>query len=137
MMQVMPVVAVTVTEHARPGNIADVLRDPAQNLKIGQEYLAYLGRRDMAGDDLLRVLASYNSGPAAVQHWARAADDDPLLFLETIPPSETRHFVQQTLTNLWLYAARFSLPAPSLDALASGVWPRFAPELRLPGATLH
>lgn len=138
MMQLMPVVAVTVAEHAHPANIGTVLQDPAQNLKIGQEYLAYLSRHDMAGDDLLRVLASYNSGPAAVQRWANAADHDPLLFLETIPPAETRRFVHQTLTNLWFYAARFSLPSPSLDALASGNWPRFAPEVVLPpNTTLH
>jgi soluble lytic murein transglycosylase len=138
MMQLMPVVAATVSQHTKPENVQTVLQDPAQNLKIGQQYLAYLSRHDMAGDDLLRVLASYNSGPAAVQKWANAADNDPLLFLETIPPNETRHFVHQTLTNLWFYAARFNLPSPSLDSLASGEWPRFAPEFRLPhNATLH
>ncbi len=138
MMQLMPVVAATVSQHTKPENVETVLQDPAQNLKIGQQYLAYLSRHDMAGDDLLRVLASYNSGPAAVQKWANAADNDPLLFLETIPLNETRHFVHQTLTNIWFYAARFSLPSPSLDALASGNWPRFAPEFRLPhNATMH
>jgi soluble lytic murein transglycosylase len=91
----------------------------------------------MAGDDLLRVLASYNSGPAAMQKWANAADNDPLLFLETIPLTETRHFVHQTLTNLWFYAARFSLPSPSLDALAAGTWPRFTPELLSQNSTRH
>ncbi len=136
MMQLMPVVAATVADHAKAANIESVLQDPGQNLRIGQQYLAYLSRHDMAGDDLLRVLASYNSGPAAVQRWAHAADNDPLLFLETIPPTETRRFVHQTLTNLWFYAARFSLPSPSLDALASGNWPRFAPELRLPPNTM-
>jgi hypothetical protein len=138
LMQLMPVTAVAVATHAKAFNIVDVLRDPAQNLKLGQEYLAYLSRRDMAGDDLLRVLASYNSGPAAVQGWAHAADNDPLLFLETIPRDETRHFVQRTLTNLWFYAAQFGLPAPSLDALAYGRWPSFSVERRAPAnATLH
>ncbi len=138
MMQLMPVVAVTVSDHTPVSKIETVLQDPAQNLKIGQQYLTYLSRRDMAGDDLLRVLASYNSGPAAVQKWANAADNDPLLFIETIPLTETRHFVHQTLTNLWFYAARFNVPSPSLDALASGIWPRFAPELLVPqNVTLH
>jgi soluble lytic murein transglycosylase len=137
MMQLMPVVAATVSAHTRASNIENVLKDPAQNLKIGQQYLAYLSRSDMAGDDLLRVLASYNSGPAAMQKWANAADNDPLLFLETIPLTETRHFVHQTLTNLWFYAARFSLPSPSLDALAAGTWPRFTPELLSQNSTRH
>lgn len=135
LMQLMPVAASAISGHRGAANL---LQDPAQNLKIGQDYLTYLSRADLAGDDLLRVLASYNSGPGAVQKWAKAADDDPLLFLETIPSDETRHFVQQTLTNLWFYAARFSLPSPSLDALVAGTWPRFSPEIRTPlHATLH
>ena len=110
----------------------DALHDSGQNLRLGQAYLAYLAQPGLAGDDLLRVLASYNAGPNAVQRWTgqlQAADADPLMFIETIPADETRHFVQRTLTNLWGYAARFRLPAPSLEALASGVWPGFTPEL--------
>ncbi len=134
LMQLMPVTAATISGKGAAEDMEGVLQDPGQNLRLGQQYLAYLSRVDMAGDDLLRVLASYNSGPGAVQRWAKAADDDPLLFLETIPKDETRHFVQQALTNLWFYAAHFGLPTPSLDALASGTWPKFAPELR---ATVH
>jgi soluble lytic murein transglycosylase-like protein len=103
------------------------LRNAGENLRLGQAYLAYLARAEVAGDDLLRVLASYNAGPGAVQRWA-AGDADPLLFLETIPTDETRHFVQRTLTNLWGYAARFAEAAPSLDAMAAGAWPHFAGE---------
>ena len=122
LMQLMPVAAGAV------GHNGASLRDPSMNLKLGQDYLAYLSSAALAGDDLLRVLASYNSGPGAVQKWAHAAGDDPLLFLETIPADETRHFVQRILTNMWGYAARFSLPQPSLDAMAAGAWPHFSPE---------
>jgi len=83
------------------------------------------------------VLASYNSGPGAVQRWDNADTDDPLMFIETIPCAETRRFVQHTLINLWLYAARFHAAVPSLDALAAGQWPRFAPEIRTPAPTVH
>ena len=122
LMQLMPVAAGAV------GHDGASLRDPSMNLKLGQDYLAYLSNASLAGDDLLRVLASYNSGPGAVQKWVHAAGDDPLLFLETIPTDETRHFVQRILTNMWGYAARFSLPQPSLDAMAAGAWPHFGPE---------
>ncbi len=103
-------------------------RDPAQNLKLGQQYLHYLSRPDIAGDDLLRVLASYNAGPNALSRWKFAQTDDPLLFLETIPTDETRRFVSRTLIASWSYAARFGAPAPSLDALAADGWPRFSEE---------
>ncbi len=124
LMQLMPGVVETVGQNAG----AQPLTDPGQNLKLGQAYLAYLSRPDLAGDDLLRVLASYNAGPTAVQRWAHMAGDDPLLFLEAIPVDETRHFLERTLSNLWGYAARFRVAAPSLDALAYGDWPRFSPE---------
>jgi soluble lytic murein transglycosylase-like protein len=108
---------------------ADALRDPAQNLRLGQQYLTYLSHPAIAGDDLLRVLASYNAGPTALARWARAEMDDPLMFLETIPTEETRRFVSRTLVAAWSFAARFGAPTPSLDALAAGGWPRFSDEL--------
>jgi soluble lytic murein transglycosylase-like protein len=108
---------------------ADLLHDPGTNLKMGQQYLSYLARPEIAGDDLLRVLASYNSGPSALAHWKWADMDDPLMFLETIPADETRRFVLRTLTAMWRYAARFGVSSPSLDAMASGDWPRFSAEL--------
>jgi soluble lytic murein transglycosylase-like protein len=124
LMQLMPVATGAL---GRPVS-AQTLRDPGQNLRLGQAYLAYLSQPAIAGNDLLRVLASYNAGPGAVQRWG-AAEADPVLFLETIPTDETRHFVQRALTNLWGYAARFATPAPSLDAMAQGIWPEFATEL--------
>jgi hypothetical protein len=54
-------------------------------------------------------------------------EDDPLLFIEAIPNDETRAFVQHVLTYTWIYAARLRLPAPSLDELAAGDFPRFTP----------
>lgn len=126
LMQLMPVAASALGHAAATPRM---LRDPAMNLKLGQDYLAYLSGGALAGDDLLRVLASYNSGPGAVQKWAKAAGGDPLLYLETIPSDETRHFVKRILTGMWGYAARFGLPAPSLDAMAAGVWPLFSPEM--------
>ncbi len=103
------------------------LRDPGTNLKLGQRYLAYLSRQTAAGDDLLRVLAAYNAGPGALAAW-KLQTNDPLLFIEAIPNAQTRHYVQQTLTYLWSYAARLHLPSPSLTALADGDWPRFSTE---------
>jgi len=137
LMQLMPVAASAISRRPDIAGMQALLRNPGQNLKMGQQYLLYLSHADLAGDDLLRVLAAYNSGPGAVQSWGNTASDDPLLFLETIPCAETRRFVQHTLMNMWLYAARFRSPAPSLDALASGEWPRFTPEIRLQPQALH
>ena len=66
-------------------------------------------------------------------------EGDPLLFIETIPIDETRAYVTRVLTHTWLYAAQMRLPAPSLEALASGAWPRFTPQATrgLPASRLH
>jgi soluble lytic murein transglycosylase-like protein len=126
LMQIMPATARYIS-----GDAPDRLDEPSVNLEIGQRYVAYLARLDGVGDDLLRVLASYNSGPGNFARWgADLRDrDDPLLFLEAIPVPETRAFVRHVLVYSWLYAARMRLPSSSLDALSAGEFPRFTPHV--------
>jgi soluble lytic murein transglycosylase-like protein len=80
------------------------------------------------GGDLIRLLAAYNNGPGNLSRWQPAVRHrgDPFLFIESIPVTETRSFVQRVLSYSWIYAARLGLPAPSLDDLAAGRFPRFA-----------
>ncbi|MEA2728437.1 MAG: soluble lytic murein transglycosylase [Acetobacteraceae bacterium] len=125
LMQIMPATAQYIT-----GDIldaADRLHEPSFNLAIGQRYIAYLARQDGIDNDLLRILASYNSGPGNFGRWGAGLHDggDPLLFIEAIPVAETRAFVQHALLYSWIYAARMHLPASSLDALSAGEFPRF------------
>ena len=49
--------------------------------------------------------------------------DDPLLFIETIPVSETRAFVERVMSNIWIYRQRLGQATPTLDAVTSGKWP--------------
>lgn len=127
LMQLMPVTAQYISGSKRFASKR--LHDPSLNLALGQRYISYLARQDTVGDDLLHVLASYNAGPNSVAHWSHSLHDenDPLLFMETIPNNETRAFVRRSLTYLWIYAARLHRPAPSLDELADDKWPRFTP----------
>ena len=98
------------------------LFDGAFNLRVGQDYLAWLMDRAV-GYDLVRVIAAYNGGPGMV---LRAVDllgedaADPLLLMECLPPTETRAYVQKVLAGYWTYKAMFGEPAPSLDAVARG-----------------
>jgi hypothetical protein len=129
LMQIMPETAQSVTGLLYA---ADRLHEPAANLAIGQRYLAWLSDIDGIGDDLIRILASYNAGPGNVLRWISNMrdQDDPLMFIEEIPVAETRVFVPQALAYSWLYAAQMHLPSPSLDALAADEFPRFTPENR-------
>ncbi|MGH7076873.1 MAG: lytic transglycosylase domain-containing protein [Acetobacteraceae bacterium] len=125
LMQLMPGTAATVAGHG-----GSPLEDPAVNLELGQRYITYLAGQQDVQQDLLRILGSYNGGPGNFAFWAQSIHDqgDPLLFIEAIPNGQTRHFVEATLAYTWIYAERLGLPAPSLDSLAAGLFPRFTAE---------
>jgi soluble lytic murein transglycosylase-like protein len=128
LLQIMPATAVYVTGDASlRGAGARRLHDPGFALEVGQRYIHYLARHEQVGGDLIRLLAAYNNGPGNLARWQPAVRHrgDPLLFIESIPVGETRSFVQRVLTYSWIYATRLGLPAPSLDALAAGQFPRF------------
>lgn len=104
------------------------LSDPAYNLEMGQRYINYLASQTNIDGDLIRILASYNAGPSETSTWsnAQAAQNDPLLYIEMIPNTETRQFVFSVLRYSWAYAAQLNLPVPSLDALAQGEFPHIS-----------
>jgi soluble lytic murein transglycosylase len=131
LMQLMPQTASYIAGETGPSaGAARRLHDPALNLQLGQRYLVYLGHNGVVNNDLIRLLACYNAGPGNVAHWSVPGGDDPLLYMEAIPAAETRAFVHRALTYMWIYALRLGEPAPSLDTLAAGAWPRFEPEAR-------
>ncbi len=127
LLQIMPATASYVTgDPSLRGAGVRRLHDPALSLEIGQRYLLYLARLDHVDGDLIRLLAAYNNGPGNLARWLPAVRhrNDPFLFIESIPVIETRVFVQRVLSYSWIYATRLGLPAPSLDDLAAGRFPR-------------
>jgi soluble lytic murein transglycosylase-like protein len=140
LMQLMPVTAQYVGSNVTLAD--DSLHDPALNLELGQRYVLLLAAQDAVDGNLLRLLASYNAGLGGYLRWADSMrdDGDPLLFIEAIPNDETRRFVERVLTYTWIYAARLHVPAPSLDDMAAGQFPRFTPVLvagKIASARLH
>ncbi|WP_240048345.1 lytic transglycosylase domain-containing protein [Crenalkalicoccus roseus] len=129
LMQIMPATASYVArDPSLAGEGMHRLHDPAFSLELGQRYLLYLARHEAVEGNLIRLLAAYNAGPGNLSRWLPAVGhrDDPFLFIEAIPVDETRHFVRQVLAYSWIYASRLGLPAPSLDQLAAGSFPRLA-----------
>ncbi len=106
----------------------DKLYEPKYNIALGQHYIDYLQESDFVGGNLFMLLSAYNAGPGNLIKWKRDIDynDDPLLFIETIPFRETRHHIEIVMSNLWLYRMRLGQPTPSLDVLAEGGWPTLA-----------
>jgi soluble lytic murein transglycosylase-like protein len=103
------------------------LYEPDLNLELGQRYIQHLlGQKSVSGD-LFRLAAAYNAGPGNLRSWERAVEhgDDPLLFIESLPSRETRKFVEQIMTNLWIYRSQLGQEAPSLDDVVAGRWPQY------------
>jgi soluble lytic murein transglycosylase len=137
-MQLMPATARKVAARMADGTEVQVvtrdLTDPEFNIECGQSYLEDLRDMSYTGGLLPKVIAAYNAGPGSVQKWNATVRDngDPLLFIESIPFRETRHYVEVVLRNYWMYELRAGQAPPSIDALAAGLWPRFP---GMPGAT--
>lgn len=128
LMQLMPQTASFISNGQRyRGSRRDELFDPGLNLSLGQQYLTYLLSHERVGGDLFRLATAYNGGPGNLQKWERriAVGDDPLLFIESLPSRETRHFVERVLANFWMYRLHLGQSTPSRIALARGQWPRY------------
>ncbi len=87
-------------------------RDGSYNVTLGS---AYLGRmvNNYDGSYVLAI-AAYNGGPGRVRQWLNTIGDprqdhvDVIDWIESIPISETRNYVQRVLENLQVYRARLS-----------------------------
>jgi soluble lytic murein transglycosylase-like protein len=132
LMQLMPATAagMGVIGDGQP----DRLNDPATNLAAGQRYLIQLSEHPLIGEDLFRLIAAYGQGPTGMNKWAEGIHDhgDPFVFLEAIPSPFMRQFVEDVLIYQWQYASALRLRAASLDDLAAGRYPRFAPIMATP-----
>jgi soluble lytic murein transglycosylase len=122
MMQLMPATAKRMASLLQmPFSLPRLTTDVHYNLALGSEYLNGL-LVDFSGSYVLAI-ASYNAGPARAHEWMqyfgdpRKADVDVVDWVESIPISETRNYVQRVLENLQIYRFRlgeralaFSLP---------------------------
>ena len=84
-------------------------------------------KEDHASSSLIHLLGSYNAGPSRMDRWEKKFGlyDDPLLFIESIPITETQLFIKAVLSDIWTYRDRFSQEKPSRKELASGDWPMY------------
>jgi soluble lytic murein transglycosylase-like protein len=120
LMQVLPASATLATGDKRYRRRPKLLLNPGVNLKVGQDYLAYLMDRGV-GSDLLKVVAAYNAGPGAVLNTVqKVGDADPLLMIECLPALETRNYVEKVVAAYWTYKRMFGEETRTLDAVASG-----------------
>jgi soluble lytic murein transglycosylase len=111
LMQLMPATAKRTAKRFGVGfDLKRLVDDPAYNAKIGAAHLGEL-MEDWRGSHIL-AFASYNAGGGNVAKWIKAYGDprspgvDPVDWVERIPFSETRNYVQRVLENLKVYRHR-------------------------------
>jgi soluble lytic murein transglycosylase len=81
---------------------AGMLFNPELNIKLGTQYLR--GQLTHWDGDWVKTLAAYNAGPSRVRDWIEQYGyGDSAEFIENIPFSETRDYVQAVLRNGQVY----------------------------------
>ncbi|MDA1089017.1 MAG: lytic transglycosylase domain-containing protein [Proteobacteria bacterium] len=108
LMQLMPHTALKVAQRLQlPFSRRRLVTDAAYNMTLGQAYLSEL-LESFKGSYVL-ALAAYNAGPSRASQWMRMNGDlrnkdvDSIDWVERIPISETRNYVQRVLENLQVY----------------------------------
>lgn len=130
LMQLMPA-----TARKQAGEVqlaytpARLTRDAAYNATLGSAYLAGLIER--FDGYLPMAIAAYNAGPDRVNQWIEDYGDprtgavDPVDWIEMLPYSETRNYVQRVLEGLQVYRVRLSTGRAAANRLGQ--------DLGLPG----
>ncbi len=113
LMQLMPPTATAV---ARANKIRfdrnRLTTDGSYNIRLGSSYLASMVEN--FGGSYIMAAAAYNAGPSRPRAWARQYGDprdpsiDPIDWVEQIPFSETRSYVQRVMENVMIYRALLS-----------------------------
>ena len=112
LMQVTPDAARYVCKrHGATYDLGRLKNDPVYNATLGAAELGGL-IEDYRGSYIL-TFAAYNAGRGSVKKWIERYGDprdpkvDAVDWVEKIPFSETRNYVQRIMENLQVYRARF------------------------------
>ena len=119
-MQLMPTTAAGVADDLGLDHSRSMLTsDPDHNMRLGTAYLSEL--LENQGGSYVRAIAAYNAGPSRVYRWVEAFGDptdpdaDVVDWIEQIPYSETRNYVQRVLEALVVYRMLQGMQTARLD----------------------
>ena len=124
LMQLLPTTARDVARrHGIPHQMSQLINDPDHNVRLGGAYIRE--RLERFGGVLVYAAAGYNAGSGRVDQWL-ATYGDPrqgsirmLDWMEMIPFTETRTYVQRVIEGVAIYRAldpaTQALPHPMAD----------------------
>ena len=113
LMQLMPGTARIVAKQVGLPYSPAKLTDPVYNTTLGAAHLGDLVENSFDGSYIMSI-AAYNAGSSRVREWVNRYGDprstavDPIDWIENIPFSETRNYVQRVMENLEIYRGRLS-----------------------------
>ncbi|MAM93831.1 MAG: transglycosylase [Parvibaculum sp.] len=113
LMQLMPRTARMVAGQVGLPYSSARLTDPVYNATLGAAHLGDLVENEFSGSYIMSI-AAYNAGASRVRQWVTQYGDprstavDPIDWIESIPFSETRNYVQRVMENLEVYRGRLS-----------------------------
>lgn len=107
LMQLMPSTAEKLAKNLKVKFNARKLDDPDFNVRLGSAYLGDL-LEDFEGSYILS-LVGYNAGPSRARRWIKEYGDprdasvDVIDWIEMIPFTETRNYVQRVMESVSIY----------------------------------
>lgn len=119
LMQLMPGTARAVARQYKVRyRRSRLTKDPAYNVMLGVAHLRDL--LDSYDGSYILSLAAYNAGGGRVRDWQKQFGDprqpgaDPIDWVERIPFTETREYVQKILTTVQIFRSRLEGPEGAL-----------------------
>lgn len=113
LMQLIPATARTqARREGLPYRTSWLTDDPGYNMTLGASHLDDL--LDMFEGSYIMTAAAYNAGPRRPKQWVidygdpRDGEVDPVDWVELVPFSETRNYIQRILENVQVYRHRLT-----------------------------
>ncbi len=115
LMQLMPATAKWVAKRLGLSSYSnEKIHDLNTNIEIGTYYMRHT--LDLMNGQAVMATAAYNAGPSRAKRWMAPKPLEAAIYIETIPFSETRNYVQKVMANAHIYAGRLGKPIQSLKA---------------------
>ncbi len=125
LMQIMPTTAQWVANKIALDNFdSNRIYDVDTNLLLGTSYLRLL--LDRLDNNIVLSTAGYNAGPHRAFTWRASLNRsvEGAIFVETIPFTETRTYVQNVLSNMIEYSQLSNQPIQSLKEILGTIEPK-------------
>ncbi len=127
LMQLMPSTAKQFAPKAGLEWDSSKLIQSEYNISLGQEYILWLLNDFRIENNLFLLAMAYNGGAGATNTWKKRMkyQNDPLLFIESIPSKETRGFVERVMANYWIYQTLMGKEVTTIKQIIMGQFPTY------------